>query len=439
MQRAWEIIASWEPLNGGNDEENSCFAALGIQAHGHWLTEGRDALANRLRQAPLLSAYHLAEWLAWNWWRLRWEPRSSSEDWAFAHRMSNIGGGYIWPNITIFSDGERTTLIAKATKERLETPFRYISDFAAVIPSMEFEIGIDDFVEQVLGRLSDMGVRDTNLHRIWNDLGIERQTPDLTRIRKLEALLGQEPDESDAGVINHLMADAECLSMAAVEELAADSGHSHGSAVPSAADIVNIAERYGFSASFGDGARIAMPQSKTSRGHIAAWKLGAEAAKSLRQQERISDDLIDNSRLSELLGVDKSALTPGESTHLGISFAMDRGNNGSKVFLRSKWPSGRRFELARLLGDRLMATQGVLYPATRAYTYRQKAQRSFAAELLSPFGAVFNMLNCDYSADNQLEVAEYFQVSELTIRTQLVNHQILEREDLDGDVLALAA
>lgn len=78
-------------------------------------------------------------------------------------------------------------------------------------------------------------------------------------------------------------------------------------------------------------------------------------------------------------------------------------------------------------------------PATRAYTYRQKVQRSFAAEFLSPFLAVDGMLGYDYSMENQQDVAEYFQVSPLTIRTLLVNHGRLEREDVDDEVEATAA
>ncbi len=439
MQRAWEIVASWEPLNGGGDEERSCFAALGIQAHGHWLTEGRDALANRLRQAPLLSAYHLAEWLAWNWWRLRWEPRASTEDWAFAHKLSTIGGGYIWPNITIISDGERTALVAKAADERPDTPFRYINNYAAVIPSIEFENGIDIFVEQVLERLGEMKVRDTNLARIWSDLAVERQTPDLAHIRKLQALLGQEPDESDTGAIDNLVADAKSLSMGAVEELAADSGHNQAASILSAADLSSVAKQHGFSASFDDSARISGPRIETSRGHTAAWKLGANTAKTLREQEKLSDAPISDHRLAALLGVESSALATGASGNLGISFALVHQDHSSSIVFRSKWPTGRRFEVARLLGDRLLAAQGALYPATRAYTYRQKSQRSFAAELLSPFNAVIHMLDGDYSPEKQLDVAEYFHVSPLTIRTQLVNHQILEREDLDGDEFTLAA
>ena len=91
MLGTWEITAGWEALDTGSDEERACFAAVGIRAHSIWLTEGHDAIVNRLRQAPYLSAYDLAEWLAWNWWRLRWEPRSMAEGWDFSHRMASIG------------------------------------------------------------------------------------------------------------------------------------------------------------------------------------------------------------------------------------------------------------------------------------------------------------------------------------------------------------
>ena len=63
-------------------------------------------------------------------------------------------------------------------------------------------------------------------------------------------------------------------------------------------------------------------------------------------------------------------------------------------------------------------------------------QRSFAAELLSPFESVDDMLEGDYSIENRQDVAEQFNVSEWTIRTLLVNHHRLEREDLEDFDLA---
>lgn len=177
MPASWSVRTEWEALDAGSPEERACFGALGIQAHGFWLTEGRDALANRLRQAPLLSAYHLAEWVAWNWWRLRWEPRSKARDWAFAHRVATIGSGYIWPNLTIFSDGERTALIARSTDERPQTPFRYITDRAVVIPASEFEAEIDLFMDQVLNRLHWAKIRGSNLENIWRAVQERRPSP----------------------------------------------------------------------------------------------------------------------------------------------------------------------------------------------------------------------------------------------------------------------
>lgn len=66
-------------------------------------------------------------------------------------------------------------------------------------------------------------------------------------------------------------------------------------------------------------------------------------------------------------------------------------------------------------------------------------QRAFAAELLSPFEAVEEMLADDYSTESQQDVAKHFQVSDMTIRTLLVNHRRLEREELDGDFDIAAA
>lgn len=108
--------------------------------------------------------------------------------------------------------------------------------------------------------------------------------------------------------------------------------------------------------------------------------------------------------------------------------------------LRSKWETGRRFELARLLGDR--HTNGLkerLLPATRAYTYRQKLQRAFAAELLCPFSALEEKLAGDYSAEARADAAHHFAVSERTVTTLLVNHRRLDPDYLDRDPEVLAA
>jgi Zn-dependent peptidase ImmA (M78 family) len=95
--------------------------------------------------------------------------------------------------------------------------------------------------------------------------------------------------------------------------------------------------------------------------------------------------------------------------------------------LRSNYPTGRRFELARLLGDQLASGhKEPLALVSGAYTYRQKLQRAFAAELLCPFDALDDFLNGDYSESKQEDAAHHFDVSERVVTRQLVNHGRLD-------------
>jgi hypothetical protein len=138
-----------------------------------------------------------------------------------------------------------------------------------------------------------------------------------------------------------------------------------------------------------------------------------------------------------LAGADEAALTGVKETELSpkISYALDESSSVGRVVLHSKWDTGRRFELARLLGDRIAGNgDGQLFPATNSYTYRQKLQRSFAVELLCPFEALRDMLHDDLSPEAIEDVAEHFDVSDRVVRTLLVNHGLLGRDELETDL-----
>ena len=143
---------------------------------------------------------------------------------------------------------------------------------------------------------------------------------------------------------------------------------------------------------------------------------------------------MNNSKLSQMAGVGEAVLTsPHPPDSAPLSFALNDSESAGRVVLKSKWETGRRFDLARLLGDRIVQSDDRLLPATGADTYRQKLQRSFAAEFLCPFDALEDLLCGDYSEDRQRDAAERFQVSELTISTILVNHGLVDRLDIEKD------
>lgn len=424
------IDAKWERLDSGPPEERACFAAIAIIANEICLTTAEDSFVNRLRNSVHLSSYKLAEWLAWNWWRLRWEPRTRAPDWASAHHMTTIGGGYVWPNITIQSDGERIALVAKPTAERLTEPLRYLVDMSVVMRASEFETAVDRFVGQVRGQLCAENVDQTNLDDIWDDVIAERTNGATAARRRFEALLGYDPDEAPADLLERLITDGKQLGENAVRELAATASGRRD--VPSADDIVQIAQTQGTEMRPRDSVRLEQTEDMPSIGDAPPWVRGKHAAMALREQEGLGAEPLSNDRLAKMSGVGSLPIAPEGA---GVSFALDRSPTHGRVVLRSRWETGRRFELARLLGDRLAAVNGgVLHPATRAFTYRQQMQRAFAAELLCPFAEADAMMQGDYeNEERQEEVAAHFNVSPLTVRTELANHHCIDRDALDAD------
>ena len=431
MSMMLEMALAPERLVEGSPEERAAFGLFTIRSTHGFLTEGFDSFINSYRSGPLVSGYHVAEWFAWNWWRLRWEPRSAAPDWDNAHRMTAIGEGYVWPNVTIFSDGLRTALLSAPSSRYEAKPFRYVGALPTVIPSTAFEAAGDAFILQILARLKAEGVKDSNLSRLWDDLSAERNNPDLTRRRKLEAYLGRDPDAVEDDAVERLVVDSAAMGETAVEEIAADS---QAEKIFTAADIRDLAGRYGHPGSPRDAVKLDSAHKVPRGADTAAWFLGARLAQELRAQEKLGATAISDRRLAELAGTEVSTITAkakSDAHSARLSFVLDEGAMDSRIFLCSPHSTGRRFALARLIGDRLIDASGALHPATRASTYRQKAQRAFAAELLSPFDAVDEFMAGDYSAEKQDDAAEVFKVSEMTINSLLKNNGRIPRDERD--------
>ena len=432
MSKEFFIDPSWERLDRGSPEEKACFALLGVRCHGAWLTEAEDAFVKTVRKKVYLSAYLLAEWLAWNWWRLRWEPRRKSIDWAMAHRISTIGSGYVWPNITITSDGVRVVIQAEPTVSRPAEPLRYVANNTGVVQANEFDNAIDAFVSQVLGRLEAFDITDTNLNRVWGDLLSERSDPDCTVFRKFEALLGFDPGDADPNVINRLISESKELGKGAMEEIAA--ANDEHAFLDTAKKLSDLAKSAGTSADLKDFVKLDANRKQDLPTKVAAWKRGGAAAKALQAQLRLTAP-ISSEALCEMAGISTDIITNTRRTS-PFSFSINEKASKASFVLRSKYATGRRFALARLIGDRITQNgQDCLFPATEAITYRQKQQRAFAAELLCPFESLTEKLEGDFSDEAMEDAAHYFEVSPLTVKNTLLNHNLLERESCNNNLL----
>ena len=275
-----------EKLDIGPMEEQKAFGLLRITTNRQLLTEGFDAHLNSYREGPLVSGYHLAEWLVWNWWRLRWEPKhpdspdlDSTRHWDFAHRLQTIGEGYAWPNITIFSDGYRSMLISEPSRAPDAAPFRYVgAPKNETITAQTLEVAIDEFVSLVLEWLTEAKLDGTNLQHLWHDLQTERENLEISCFRRLEARLGCDPDEADEDAIKQILADAAELGENALEEVAAATAY-RGTEPPrvmSANQIKEIARQRGFDATSHDAVQW-LPMQTSRNGE--QWKLGASGSR----------------------------------------------------------------------------------------------------------------------------------------------------------------
>ena len=431
-----------EVLGSGSPEERATFGLLALTANDRLLTQGIDTDSDIVRHGPYVPGYPLAEWFVWNWWRIRWElgrPNDSTgaHRWDFAHQMPTVGDSYVWPNITIFSDGVSAFVYSKQSSAPGAVLFRFLgADHREEVSASALEEAIDEFASNVLSRLEVDGLHETNLHRLWDDLSSERADPGLARYRKLEALLGYDPDEADEDAVQRRLHDADTLGEEAMGELAADATLDDNpmKSMAWSEDLSDIAERRGFDADLRSGFSLADAAHTSKPGATQAWRLGEQLALDVRRQAALDGERISNELLAEFAGTTTAAISDTGQRSPNISFALNRRNERARISLRSRYVSGRRFELARLFGDRLAYTQisklsEGLSPATRSFSYRQKMQRAFAAELLSPFVAVDGMLRGDYSEEKQRQVATYFKVSPMTVQSQLVNHGRIRLED----------
>jgi hypothetical protein len=424
--------AEWEPA-----ADSATLAELELAVADTLFTRAEDTLSGEIRQHAVLPANRMAEWLVWNWWRLCWEPRRTGKQqvpgWLESHRLANAGGGWLWPNVEFASDGVRMRLHATPSAAVPSQPLRYLSSDSAVIPVAGFESAVADFVAGVCRRLTELGQPDADLPQMWEELQAERADPELSLYRRLEALLGYDPDECPGELIQAMRQDAAALGVEAITELAAGAG----SAPLSARQLREWAVAQGTASRIAD--RVGwMDKGVQVDRQLPAWRNGVMAAHALRAQERLGDEPLSDQQLAEWFAIPQGLLRD-DRHHSALAYELVEPSDQSRVVLRSRWQAGRRFEVSRLLGDTLLQAQTEpLHLATAQNTYRQKLQRAFAAELLCPIEALKALLKDDFSDDAIQGAADLFGVSPMTVTVQLLNNDVLERDELDGLDLDMA-
>ncbi|MBF0335507.1 MAG: hypothetical protein HQL38_08110 [Alphaproteobacteria bacterium] len=424
-----EFSIEFEPIarDHGSELERATLAEIGISIGARSITRLEDALTHTVRDRARLSIVKLAAWFAENWWRLRWEPEADrpGTSWLQSHTLAAAGGGYLWPNVTFASDGNFVRVRALPTPECANQHIRYLSLLDEMIPAESFESAVDTFVEGALARIADSGVDAGALGTLWSELRTERGDPEAGDLRRIEALLGFDPDEAPEGLLAFLRQTEVAFGAASTAEVAAFSRHERVLKDIEALEACRAGE---------GSSVVTMPplplDGRPEEAPALPWERGERLARAVRRAWSLGDAPLSNARLFDLLG-SKDILKWREAP-FGAGFRIAERPGSFAVNCHARYESGRRFELARLIGDQITASpDDHLLPATGAKTARQKFQRSFATEFLCPYDQLQGEIGDRGPSDDDIErLAERYEVSSLLVRTSFVNKGDLPRDAL---------
>ena len=195
-----EFKIQWTKTENSNAILRDTAAEIEIIVDNKCVTKNVD-LSFKVSNSVLISAYPLAYWFAFSWWRLSYELLPGglyppSEDWALHHRLSAANWGYTSPNILFVSDGKfvrvciETFHKEKQLLSKLSAPTNSI-----YIPINEFQYHIGNFVEVVLRHLNACNHFGTDLESIWESVKKDRSSSEAYGMRRMEAKLGFDPSE----------------------------------------------------------------------------------------------------------------------------------------------------------------------------------------------------------------------------------------------------
>ena len=422
----FKITTNWTKSDDSNVLFKNTTANLSINVGGTFLTQNINGWTKSVQDSIIVSTYPLAKWLAYYWWRLENEflilnDKKPDFNWRVAHEIGAANNGYIWPKVLFVSDGEFINIWS----DIIPTPLQSVNytgklDVARPVAIDTFQSEVQSLIETTVSRVSGI---DTDLSDLWKIVCEERNDPVLSNARKLEAVLGYDPEECPEELLEQVLLFQKMVGTFSIKEIA-----------PFLNSDNELPQRLQAIKGLASQPQVKQSQLNIDDRNMLPWQQGVSVARQLRQLCDFGDGAVDNGKLLDLLGIPSSGLSDYNNYSAEVPVSVGKNElDGEWTFIprTKRFETSQRFELARLLGDSLIYKDSnkEWLIASDYKSSRQKAQRAFAGEFLCPIHSLEDFLGGDYSETNREKAADYFNVSILTINTLLLNNGIIERDD----------
>lgn len=422
----FKIKATWIRTKD-TDVLKKTFAKFLFQVGEYVLTRNVNIWDHKLEDSVIVSTYPLAKWFAYYWWRLENEfmpnlDKEISFDWRTAHEIASANNGFVWPQITLASDGEFINVYSQIlSMPGQSVEYYYTFDNPQTISLPDFQQEVSNFIESTIAKA---GKTDSDLKDLWGIVTEEQKDQSCRRIRQMEAALGFDPEECP-----------EKLLKLAFDFQSQTGANSIKEVVPLLKNNPKLQEKLCDSEGIEISVDIPKKQCDPNK-FLLPWQRGVNAARTLRKTLDLKNRPVTNKVIYNTLGIAESDL---EKLNSDVSIPVSVGRNLSEnkwsLLPRcKKFQTSQRFELSRLLGDAIVfPNSNNEWLVTSDYSsYRQKVQKAFAAEFLCPIDSLCDFLRKDFSVEKQEEASAHFNVSLQTVNSLLVNNHIIGRDGLLG-------
>ena len=389
-------------------------AALSIEADGAAITSVLDRLSRAHRNHVVVPLFTVAEWLVSNWWHLFHEIENTGEQksgFEFRHNLAFAGDGFVLPSLTMVPASERMHLRWRRHKPA-HARIEFVDEGEASVEREELESQFRDLIDAVLERLRGNGMTLETLDQEWSALNT--LAPDERVFSRAAALLGVDPFDVSDSLADKIVTFWEHTNPSIRDDaLAVASADSLSHVGNWIFQTIEELEETTSGSGWAD-VRRALPRPSA----VEPWRRGYDLARSVRRQFGAG-----SGGRFDFASDDSLALHPYEkrppSTRIQGLVAADT----PACVVAPRGESGKRFLLARALGDYLGRFEPGPAILSSLATDRQAQSRAFAAELLAPAESLRRQLKDKLAEPEQVdELGLEYGVSTEVIRRQIENH-----------------
>jgi hypothetical protein len=415
----------WEPVDESvrAPELRATWARLEVWVGDTCATLVEDLATGSVRRSIVVSLYPLAEWIAYNWWTIRFDGREDELPGHSQRRnFRSAGDGFNWPDLEIVPAGGVSSIKWSRNLPLAGDPIRYLSHGHRWVDTFETQGVLSALVSAVVTRLEEAGVEDTPLQKEW--ARVAQLDPEEVEFCEAAARLGLDPLSEGIDIADQLQEAFSRTDPALIKDFFdAAPTQAITDAVAWINESLTEAER---STSFNEHhfdlslVMLASQARPYTDRDAAPWSTGYAAARAVRDQlaidptESFPDDI-------PVRVLTRPSVRPGFT---GVGKRLARADWTNLVVGRPLGQPARRFAAARALWHATQAPTPAPFLLTSAHSNRQRIGRAFAAELLAPAAGIRAMLGVHASviAPEDLSVlGEHFRVSEMVIGHQIEN------------------